>query len=69
MERERIPEEWIGRRVTVEVRTQREGGYLTIGWLQEVSEDGITLSITDPYDSTPTPKSYPWSSIEDVRSL
>jgi hypothetical protein len=68
IERKQIPEEWIGRMVKVGIRTQRGGVYWTLGWLQEVSEDGITLSTTDPYDKA-TPKSYPWSSITDVQSL
>ncbi len=66
MERKRIPEEWIGRRVMIEIRTSRGRVYWTLGWLQDVAEDGITLSTTDPLDKS-TPKSYPWSSIADVR--
>ena len=68
VERKRIPEEWIGRSVKVEIRTTRGRGYWTLGWLLEVTEDGITLSTTHPLDKV-TPKAYPWSSIEDVRSL
>jgi hypothetical protein len=67
VERKRIPEEWIGRTVKVGIRTSRGRVYWTFGWLQDVTEDGITLSTTDPLDRS-TPKSYPWSSIEDVRS-
>ena len=66
--RERIPEEWIGRMVKVGIRTQRGRVYWRLGWLQDVTEDGITLSTTDPFDKS-TPKSYPWSSIGDLQSL
>jgi len=68
VEGKRIPKEWIGRPVKVGVRTPRGKGYWTLGWLLEVTEDGITLSTTDPLDKV-TLKAYPWSSIEDVRSL
>lgn len=68
VERKRIPEEWIRRSVKVEIRAPRGRGYWTLGWLLEVTEDGITLSTTDPLDKV-TPKAYPWSSIVDVRSL
>jgi hypothetical protein len=68
VERKRIPEEWIGRSVKVGIRTPRGRGYWTLGWLLDVTEDGITLSTTDPLDKV-KPKAYPWSSIGDVRSL
>ncbi len=67
MERERIPEEWIGRMVKVGIRTSKGRVYWTLGWLQEVTEDGITLSTTNLLDES-TPKSYTWSSIADVQS-
>lgn len=63
-----MPEEWVGRRVKVGIRTPKGGLYWTLGWLQEVTDDGVTLSTTDPLDKV-TPRSYPWPSVEDVRLL
>ncbi|CAA9354150.1 MAG: hypothetical protein AVDCRST_MAG93-7271 [uncultured Chloroflexia bacterium] len=68
MERKPVPEEWTGRSVKVGIRTPRGRVYWTFGWLQDVTEDGITLSTTNPLDKV-TPKFYPWSSITDIQAL
>jgi hypothetical protein len=62
------PEEWVGRKVKVGIRTPKGGLYWTLGWLQNVTDDEIGISTTHPLDK-PTPRSYPRASVESIRPL
>jgi hypothetical protein len=58
-----MPESWIGKRVTVEVRTRRGESYLVLGRLHGATHERLTL---DPSGSQRL-KYYPWESVVDVR--
>ena len=63
MGRDGVPESWIGKGVTVEVRTRKGGNYLVLGRLHDATNERLTL---DPSGSQRL-KSYPWETIADVR--
>jgi hypothetical protein len=67
MKEKRIPEEWIGRRVIVEVKGRRRGSYLVLGRLQEVTDEGVTIDRQSPERFTERIRSLPWQSVVDVR--
>jgi hypothetical protein len=65
--RDRVPEEWIGQTVIVEVKGRRRGSYLILGRLQEVTDEGVTIERQSPERFTERIRSYPWESVVDVR--
>jgi hypothetical protein len=65
--RDRVPEEWIGRTVIVEVKGRRRGSYLILGRLQEVTDEGLAIDRQSPERFTERIRSYPWESVVDVR--
>ena len=75
MNRQHLPESWVGRRVKVKLRTEGGGGYWILGQLRAVTDEGIELSPqfrTDNSGSESRPKRpefYPWRPISDVRLL
>lgn len=75
MKGEQVPKDWIGRRVKVELRTESGGSYWVFGRLRSVTDEGIKLSprflpnASESTSSSKRPRSYPWMSISDVRSL
>ena len=75
MKGEQIPKDWIGRRVKVKLRTKSGGGYWIFGRLRSVNDEGIELSpqflphASESRSGSKRPRSYPWMSISDVRSL
>ena len=62
-----MPEEWIGRTVIVEVKGRREGSYLILGRLQEVTDEGLTIERQWQERFTQRIRSYPWESVAGVR--
>jgi hypothetical protein len=65
--KERVPEEWIGRTVVVEVKGRRGGSYLILGQLQNVTADDVTIDRQWPERFTERIRSYPWNSVMDIR--
>jgi hypothetical protein len=65
--RDRVPEEWIGRTVIVEVKGRRGGSYLILGRLQNLTDEEVTIDRQSPERITERIRSYPWESVVEVR--
>jgi hypothetical protein len=65
MERERVPKEWINRRVLVALRNERGGTYAVLGRLREVTDEEIRIVMR----SSGRVRTFSWDSVAEVHPL